>query len=311
MVDGIECSLEENALDYLLFAGELAKQGTAKRLKHAMANLADGIELLLKARLEVKDWHLVVGNKNITHEQYQTGDFFSVKPEKAIELLESECEIFIDSQVQILLKQLREHRNKVRHFKISVIRSIVLSLITQTYSFALEFIADNFEDSGDSLSQDLLELKKLLGDFETFVSHRMEDIRKDLDSTDRLVKCPACLQDTLYADGEVATCIFCRTAMEGKKAARRWVNAFIFKRPKAEAAWPSIDNCGECGAEACVDVSSVDGDETSWFCFSCGQGEQFERCKRCDCLHTPESFDDEPSTGVCSDCMDDVMRDDD
>ena len=52
------CTLAENAFDYLVLAGEQASSYTPRMLKHALATLADGVELLLKAPPEKKDWKL-------------------------------------------------------------------------------------------------------------------------------------------------------------------------------------------------------------------------------------------------------------
>ena len=79
MTDPIACKLAENALDYLILAGEQATDGSPRMLKHALATLADGVELLLKARLEIEDWKLVVeSEEEVSREDYEKGDFKSV-----------------------------------------------------------------------------------------------------------------------------------------------------------------------------------------------------------------------------------------
>ena len=62
MSEPIICNLAENALDYLILAGEQAREGNPRMMKHALATLGDGLELLLKARLEAHDWRQVFSN---------------------------------------------------------------------------------------------------------------------------------------------------------------------------------------------------------------------------------------------------------
>jgi hypothetical protein len=92
----IECNLAENAIDYLVLAGEQAKQGTARMLKHAVATLADGIELLLKARLEAQNWHQLFDNiDQAEREKYLAGDFQSVTLKQAKRRLAQICGVSI------------------------------------------------------------------------------------------------------------------------------------------------------------------------------------------------------------------------
>src|SRR5713101_8439475 len=96
VTEPITCNLAENALDYLLLAGVQAKEGSPRMLEHALATLADGVELLLKARLEMKDWCLVFKDVDQANRQkYEAGDFQSIVFEQAVKRLENICSVQI------------------------------------------------------------------------------------------------------------------------------------------------------------------------------------------------------------------------
>ena len=54
-----QLNLLANGLDFILGAAERAAIGAPRDLKYAMLNLVDGVELLVKARLEQEHWTLL------------------------------------------------------------------------------------------------------------------------------------------------------------------------------------------------------------------------------------------------------------
>jgi hypothetical protein len=171
MDDPIQCNLAQNALDYLMLAGEQAREGSPRMLKHSLATLADGIELLLKAQLEIYDWCLLfknVDDADVT--KYETGDFQSVSFDQSINRLENICGIEIEDASISVLDTLRKQRNKIRHFAITTNQEEVTSLITKTYSFALDFTAKHLESEYEGeIDTELNELRRMLGEFDRFV----------------------------------------------------------------------------------------------------------------------------------------------
>jgi hypothetical protein len=302
MTEPIECNLVENALDYLLLAGEQAQVGGVRMLKHAIATLYDGVELLLKARLELRDWSLVfkdVDQANRT--RYEEGDFQSVTFDQAVKRLENICGLVVEKKHLPTLNELRQLRNRIRHFAVTTDRLTAISLITKTHSFALDFLTTHLEAQATAeVEEEMTRLRSMLGEFTEFVDARWQEIQSELDGNvfATYVDCPTCLQRAFFADGDAAKCLFCGFGCKGEAAAAAWVDRFIgFHSLKDSLIEPEIENCPECGAEACVNVGRATDEESDYVCFSCGVGSKYEHCIDCGQLHA----DDNPGSR-CSDC---------
>jgi len=154
VTDEIRCNLVGNALDYLLLAGEMAKQDTPRMLKHAIATLADGLELLLKARLEDQHWSLLFKNiDEADRKKFDAGDFQSVTFEQAVQRLRGISGIEVGARHLPILNALRRQRNKIRHFALTVEAAEALSLLSSAYSFAIEFTTVHLEADLDDQAQ--------------------------------------------------------------------------------------------------------------------------------------------------------------
>jgi hypothetical protein len=299
----ITCTLAENALDYLLLAGEMAGEGTPRLTKHALATLADGIELLLKARLEVENWELLFADKaKVSLKDFQSGDFKSVGYVDIMKRLDSECGINLDKAHIVVVGKLRSLRNRVRHFAITVDKVEAASLLTKTYSFAIDFITQHLEGNlaDDTLSM-LEELRRLLGEYQDFVDTRLKDVQPILDGQTYSThfQCPQCLQTTLYSDGGEASCAFCRYKAAGEDAAAEYVTRFYPGSPKDYSIDPVVLTCPECGCEACL---PDDDDGGGYHCVSCGEGGEYSACSSCGAL----TSDDNPN-GDCDECWQDML----
>lgn len=183
MAEPIACNLAENAIDYLILAGEQAKDGSPRMLKHALATLVDGVELLLKARLELKDWRLIFRDEeNADHNAYEKGDFDSVSFKEAVKRLKDQCSVEIEDPDLFVINESRQRRNRIRHFAIVVEHSTAVSLIVKTFAFAVEFVSAQLEPLRRPLEDQLSHLRTLLGEFQAFVDARMAAIQSELDS---------------------------------------------------------------------------------------------------------------------------------
>jgi hypothetical protein len=217
MAESITCNLVQNALDYLLLAGEQAGQDTPRMLKHAVATLADGLELLLKSRLEIDDWKLLFADEGeASQEKYEQGSFKSVTVDEAVKRLKKRCSVNLPARHKKLLGRLRDMRNRIRHFTVTTTRAAALSLIVRSYSFAIDFVADQIEPHRHAdVGRELDLLRTLLGKYDEFVKGRLEEIRPSLEEPTYcpLIECMACLQRTLVVDCGTAQCWFCSSRL--------------------------------------------------------------------------------------------------
>jgi len=307
MTDSIQCNLAQNALDYLILAGEQAQLNTPRMLKHSVATLADGIELLLKARLEIHDWRLIFVVPDKADEgKYQNGDFKSVTMDQAVKRLSDSCDITVDDEPLNTLDLIRRLRNKIRHFAVTTNREEVISLIAKAYSFAIDFTTTHLEPTqGDVLEAELNGLRKLLGEFSEFVTARLEEIQDILDDQGYAwhVQCPKCAQETLYPSEEHAKCVFCGYDRDGETAAIDVVEYMHgpFRRVKEQIYIAEcIEHCPECGHEACIYVE----EHKCWICLSCGESADYHRCNYCFRLYGGERG----PGGACDDCWQHILE---
>jgi hypothetical protein len=289
----IACTLGQNALDYLLLAGEQASTYTPRMLKHALATLADGVELLVKAPLEKKDWKLLFAKKEAPDEdKYCSGNFRSIEFFAAITLLEEECGIYLTDSQMALIKRLRDLRNQIRHFAVSVDQNAAVSLIARSYKFACEFVQScSIAETGVSDPQ----FQSVSNQFSGFVDKRLAEIKPEMerDGWTVHVPCPMCLQPALHADGNRCHCRFCEADIGAEETAIAWVGEFAFRWPKDVLIEPSIHYCPECGNRTFVNVGGIGTKSIGFFCFCCGEHGQCIHCEQCSELFLPDnvSFD--------------------
>ncbi len=299
MTEPITCNLAENALDYLLLAGEQAKEGSPRMLKHALATLADGVELLLKARLEMKDWCLVFKDVDQANRQkYEAGDFQSIVFEQAVKRLENICSVQIPNSHLAIINKLRQLRNRIRHFAVSTDNRAANSLIAKTFSFAIEFVTEHLQAVHGELDDELTRLKELLFDYDAFIESRMEEIQSELKEAYCVVRCPVCLQNAFVLGDDDPVCKFCLHKTDGQSAASEWIDRFgRFQSLKDSLIEPQIRGCPNCGIEACVDMNIETDGRRGHVCFVCGEEGRYEQCATCSNFCPRDSLG-----GMCVDC---------
>jgi hypothetical protein len=328
----IQCTLVENALDYLLLAGEQVQVDSARMLKHALATLSDGVELLLKARLEIHDWRQLFQHPDkADRKKYERGEFTSASMDDAIARLRDLASIRFEDDARSLLAQLKVVRNRIRHFAVSITRKAALSLVVRSYSFAIDFYSTEIErhyfrqtvgelrtltllgrlpeatDEEKRLQQTLQGLaatiRKMLSQFAVFVDARLKELRPVLEDQGRqpFVQCPMCLQAALSPDGGIAECVFCGYRCDGERAASEWfARRFAYLEPKERLGLDIIKTCADCGAAACVPMGQEFDDSSPHVCLSCGLYGTFERCVECGSMVLGEAF-----AGRCHRCWED------
>lgn len=307
MSEPITCNLAQNALDYLILAGEQAREDSPRMLKHSVATLADGVELLLKARLEIYDWCLLFREVDRANkEEYHNGDFQSVTIDQAVNRLKNICGVTIDERHLKIIGSLRRLRNKIRHFAVDSNREEAISLITKSYSFAIDFTSQHLESHyGADIEQELDKIRRMLGEFDEFVDSRIKEIQQTIQEQDYAwhVECPKCTQETLYPSDGHATCAFCGYAGDGEAVASDLVDftsgPYFSPKDQLEKA-ELIESCPECGADACI----YNETKECWICMSCGESGEYNRCNYCFIL-----FPGEPAPGgACQACWQRILE---
>lgn len=114
-----------------------------RRYKYALLHLSDGIELLLKCRLQSEHWSLVVADiDKTTYESFSIGDFKSVAWQEIIWRLE-QSGAGLGKDDKSLLEHLRKLRNRIQHFNVHIDPNEVNSTLAYGLNFATRFIELN------------------------------------------------------------------------------------------------------------------------------------------------------------------------
>jgi hypothetical protein len=302
----IECNLAENAIDYLLLAGEQAKAGTPRMLKHAVATLADGIELLLKARLEAQHWHLLFREVDAAdHAKYLTGDFTSLLIDQAKKRLTRICGVKISADDAATIETLRKDRNKIRHFSISTNQETVWPILAKTYEFALAFVKSELEALAQStLHPEIAKLRSMLGEFQQFVTHRRTAIDEALKKHAAVFPCPACLQETMVVGRGESKCLFCMYGDRGPGVAMQWALKHFDYDQLAGVVYAA--ECPSCHEEAFFPANDILDWDRQYCCFSCGLAGDYLGCHNCGYMF--KNFDHNVICGPCRSEMSDAVK---
>ena len=310
MPEKITLSLTENALDFLQCAVAYVniKDEHDRCIKYGILHLCDGIELLLKCRLHLEHWSLIVANVDRTSSKdLETGDFISVSWQNAISRVEKVVGSDFKKTDKALLGHLRRLRNRIQHFDIDLPKDVAVSVLAQGIHFATNFVEEHLQgqEGHDDFADDIHELHSELAKFSEFVKCRMEGLSnkiEEINQWSRVVPCSKCRQVAMWADSEKATCLFCGYSDDGDYVAEEWVMEFLGVRYK-ELDTGCIETCPECGAYSCVDVGTIDeGSGSEYFCFSCGVTGQYDHCVICNGL-----FNASEDVSTCSTCFNRFM----
>lgn len=304
-------TLKENAVDFLRSAVIYVKneKDHTQRLKYGLLHLVAGIELLLKYRLSMEHWSLVIDDIDKTGlNDINSGDFKSVGWQEAISRLEKFADYELSDSDRKLLDHLRKLRNRIQHFDIKLNREESISRLAAGLHFATMFM-----DSALGEKELAQEIQKELAEFQQFVKVRLDAIRDSLTVLGKsfcLIPCHRCDQDTLYADGGQSYCVFCGYEGSGESTASEWVDEHGgFSTAKGDMTDPPpIESCPECGATAFVNLGRHLCDETipNYFCFACGIHGTFDRCDSCYGFFHPED-----DMTICQDCLTEKIAKDD
>ncbi len=286
--------LLDNALDFLLSAAEHAGQDKSNRSwKYAILHLVAGIELLLKARLELEHWSLVFQDIDKANDTaFKSGDFRSADFESLCNRLDRISAICIERNDRKQLDDLRKLRNKLEHFGIDISLMQVKSLAAKGLSFALAFFESNFGEEARGIEAHLLSrIVVHLREFEEFVTERLNAVVTNITPGATIRDCPRCFQETLEADNEgMLRCHFCGYRVEAEAFA-------------AERSDSSLEVCPECGREALAFIV-YNNESAGWECFACNtQFDRLQHCGSCGELHSGDG-------PICHECMSYIINKD-
>lgn len=283
----LEFGLLDNALDFLLSAAETCRRDEGSRsLKDAVLHVANGVELLVKARLAREHWSLIFAQVNVArYSEVDSADFISVDFSTACKRLENIAGVKVDNSANFPVGRLRKLRNRLTHFTSTIESRQAKSLIGRAMAFCVEFCEQQGLVTVDSKDK-LGEIHKNLTEFKEFVDERMKSISEELD-LGFVWTCPECWQTTLGIDDGVAECKFCRKQHDPQELAEK----------EGEG---SARDCPECWAESSFTFVQYNNQRGEWVCFSCGEsGVSYYDCMRCGEM---QLFSEDEDLHICESC---------
>ena len=200
----IQFGLLDNALDYLRWATEHTTEDEDRHWKQALLNLAAGIELLLKARLQEEHWSLLFADiDKASARRLRTGDFVSVDARTALSRLEEIAGVKLSDEDRQPLRVLREFRNGAQHFALDVEEEAVKALLARNLNFAVDFCHDHLKDQlTEERERILAEILEAANAFSAFVDERREVIAGRLAAAPAVYDCPTCVQENTLVLGK-------------------------------------------------------------------------------------------------------------
>ena len=284
--------LMDNALDFLLSAAEAVRRDEGQRsLKEAVLHLANGVELVIKARIAQEHWSLIFANiDQASYKKIASGDFNSVDYNKAIERLEKIVAVTVEGHSAGHLKDLRNQRNRLTHFASELGAAQTKSLLAKGMAFCVTFCEQQGMVNPDADSK-LGEIHKNLVGLQEFVDDRMSHILATAEYS-IIWECRECWQEALTIDGGDVRCQFCRRDADPHRLA-------------AINSEGGVEDCPECYEEQTFAFVLVKNEQGMWVCFSCGEhGEHYDRCVRCD---SPDNFRGD-DLKICENCWTHLME---
>ena len=291
--ENLQRSLLENAHDFLLSAAESVRRDEGPRsLKECVLHLANGVELLVKAKLVGEHWSLIFSNINqATIKDLAKAEFNSVDFPTAVKRLEQIAEVTIDKTVLLHVDNLRKLRNQITHFTADLDSAQTKSLVAKSMTFCVEFCEQQGMVAPD-LTGKIGEIHVNLTELQEFVDARMKSISEEWEGA-LIWECPECWQEALVIDGGEVECKYCNRTAEPRDLAARHSEG-------------GLEDCPECGEEMTFAFLLYNNDAGGWQCFSCGEGgEHYDHCMRCDRM---ENFAEDKDFKICNSCWSDIVN---
>ncbi|MFD7972852.1 hypothetical protein [Streptomyces clavifer] len=303
-IPGVDFPPLENGIDYLksvvehLAAAQAGDRESPRHLKYAVLHLQAATEVLLKYRLSLEHWTLVLQNldvsrakpsKRMTRAFFEKGDFVSCTIDETVHRLRSIVGIPIPDVAGEQIASLARSRNMLQHYGLTDAEGEVEVRTAEVLDFLVGFIDEQLlpvlrrtlgDQTCGAVEDDMDLIREGLIDIRRYVKQRMERLADRLKPFhDRTVQCPSCQQWALVAGDGLTQCHFCPASVEPKLTA--WDYATYILRlewrrqptsgPFSQPAQPPIDTCPACGSTTVVPgtVVAADPECPRSFCFSC------------------------------------------
>jgi len=223
----LKLDLLENAIDSIAHGLEHYVRGKENptSYKFAILHLAQGVELILKERLRREHWVLI-------YEKVDKPDTSrTIGFDTAVQRLQSICNVVLLKYIDTL-KKLKETRNDIEHYKVSLSEKEAAVLIGANIPFGVEFLEDELNTTlkehikDEEIWQELLDIKEV---FFQAITKAREELSSVLDHKEKdqifpmVIECPVCGLDFLVIDSKgdkKSECLLCKHVSELRECIR-------------------------------------------------------------------------------------------
>jgi acyl carrier protein len=269
--------------------------------KYALLNIASGLELLLKARLEIEHWSLIFDSVDkAIKDNLKTGNFSSVSFSNLILRLQNICGIKISEKQLKELKEFKNLRNKIEHYTFNINVYAIGPRLINILQFILHFIQDELEESGHLKYNDarVVSIKNNLSRISSFVDSRYKDIESKIESNKNIALCPICQQDTVIKSNNVTSCLFCLSKFDTEEFIDKYLNRFHFSvlyEHHSQGGFEVLTRCPACEQYTLIE------EETRYKCLNCLEEYRLKEISRC--IKCGETTDIVKANYICKDCV--------
>ncbi|MET9427830.1 MULTISPECIES: hypothetical protein [unclassified Streptomyces] len=299
-----------NGIDYLLeVVARLAQpdaEVSPRDLKYAVLHLQAATEVLVKARLQIEHWSLVVKDvSKCTKEKYDRGEFESATVAESMRRLADIVGVPIGKSDRGAVEELAKLRNRLQHWGLQETVALVEKRAASVLDFLMRFVDEHLlpalgDEQVAAMQAEVDAVRRGVRDIATFVEARRTRLRDELKAfASTTVQCPSCHEWALVVQQEGSRCHFCPRAWEDNEHLA-YAYAETFETMSIEDHVSSGD-CPECWTRALivgVRTAAAPGKPID-MCFNCT--EVFTGLHLCNCL---EYFVPQAEEDICQRCLD-------
>lgn len=257
-------ALQRNSRAFIESAVEHAQRGYCEEWKFAVLHLNTALELLLKARLAIKDHrHLVAGKAQVTDRQFDEGAFRSVGIDECLERLANTGLLTLAPAQRRSIETLQCLRNRIAHYVDQDDTVAMKAVVAAGVNLYIEIHNAEFKKDEDPYgARPLRDLVVDLHKLDDFVKERLSTLAPRLHAATRprthhLDECSCCMQDAAIVDGDDVICLFCGDQMTVMEFAASRSDDDVSRR------------CPDCGRPSVLKEQRR-GKEPTYECFVCG-----------------------------------------
>jgi len=199
-------NLVRNGIEFL----EKAMLQLERDPKHSVINFYTAVEILLKAPLVHEHWALVVVDRDLNRQSYESGDFLSVSFEDACTRLATVLNKPLKKSAKEAYDKVRKHRNRMVHFYHSGIDGRQRDEIKLEQAHAWfelnRFVTDTWREQFEPFASEFRRMERSLIANNHYAHAKYEDLRPKIEGLKRSGKtiedCPQCRTNACEVEEE-------------------------------------------------------------------------------------------------------------